>query len=235
MRGLMESSESNAIWLAVKHHSIVQESKTEKEGFKLIKVTNPRTGEEITKYIKRYKGLEALITKLEWRDTGDQYEQRYMGWKLHLDADGTPCVLDLPYINGSPSRVTTRFMKCAENINYSEPVEFRAWHDAKTDSTAFFIGQGHDADGKTKSVPQKYTRDDPGDCPPPIQKRNGKWNFDDQSDWLHDRMLNVVVPMVEAANVAREEGPAETTDDDNEPPPFDRSEPEFIDDDLVPF
>ena len=41
------------------------------------------------------------------------------------------------------SQIASRFMKTAENIDWSKPVEFRAWHDKQTDppKTAFFIGQ----------------------------------------------------------------------------------------------
>ena len=84
-------------------------------------------------------------------------------------------------------------MKLAENIDFSQPVEFSAWQDTKTDKTAFNVKQGG------KSVPQKYTQDDPGDCPPPVQSKLGKWNFDAQEEFLFDRMENVVIPMVNEA------------------------------------
>jgi hypothetical protein len=226
MKGLMEQSDSNAVFLSIKHHGIVQESKTPKDGFKPIEVKNPRTNETFTKYIKRYNGIEALVNKIEWRDTGDQYDQRYMGFKIYLDADGVPCVLDLPF----ESRQCTRFMKLAENIDFSQPVIFRAWHDTKDDKTAFFVGQGWEGD-KAISVPQKYTRDDPGECPPPVQKFNGKWNFDDQTQFLYERMVNVVIPAVEAAASMRQAEPIGASN--GELPP-DQSEPEYVDDD-IPF
>lgn len=84
-------------------------------------------------------------------------------------------------------------MKLAENINYSEPVEFSAWK-GQDDKTAFSVKQGGE------NVPQKYTRDDPGDCPPPVQGFNKKWNFDAQKEYLHERMVNVVIPKVKAVN-----------------------------------
>lgn len=40
MKGLQEQSDSNAVFLAIKHHSIVQESKSPKDDFKPIEVTN---------------------------------------------------------------------------------------------------------------------------------------------------------------------------------------------------
>jgi len=230
MKGLQEQSDTNAVFLTIKHHGIVQESKVAREDFKPVEVTNPRTGETFTKFIKRYKAVEALINKIEWRDTGQQYEQRYMGFKIYLDADGVPCVLDLPF----ESRQCTRFMKLAENIDYTKPVEFRAWHDKQTDSTAFFVGQGQNGDGKTISVPQKYTRDNPGDCPPPVQKFNGKWNFDDQTEFLYERMMSVVIPRVDAAVAMRAEQNGHEPRGEGEPQ-FDTTEPPDIDPDDIPF
>lgn len=188
MKGLQEQTDNRTTFLVIKHSSIVQESKQPRDGFEAIEVTNPRTDEKITKYIKRYNGVEALVCKIEWYER-EHEGTRYMGWKLHLDAAGVPCVLDLPF----SSRAASRFMKLAENIDYGRPVEFRAWHDQKTDSTAFYVGQ----DGK--SVPQLYTMENPGECPAPTKNRLGKWNFDKQNEYLYDRMTQVVIPAVEQA------------------------------------
>lgn len=188
MKGLQEQTDTGTIYLVVKHSCICQESKSPQEGFEPIEVKNPRTGETITKYIKRYKTVEALISKVEWYDTEEKYENRFIGWKIHMDAAGVPCVLDLPF----DSRASNRFMKTAERLDFSEPVEFRAWHDAKSDSTAFYIGQNG------KAIPQTYTQENPGDCPPPVQNPvSKKWNFDKQKEFLHARMIDAVIPAVE--------------------------------------
>ena len=231
MKGLVEKAETNAVFLVIKHFSLCEESKTEKPGFVPIKVTNPRTGDQSTKYIKRYNGVEAFVRRLEWRDVSYD-DQRYMSWKLHLDAAGVPCVLEIPF----DSTVSSRFMKLAENIDFTKPVEFTAWKSAD-DKTAFAVKQ----DGQ--NVPQKYTREDPGDCPPPVQNRTGKWNFDAQTDYLYDRMINVVIPKVDAAAAIRGEmstGSNGNGNGDHEhdqstgEPEFDRTQPEFLDDE-IPF
>lgn len=209
MKGFQQKTESNGMFFTVKHNSIVRESKTPQEGFEAVTTLNPRTGEEIIKYIQRYNTIEALITKIEWYDTEQRYDFRYRGWKVHLDAEGKHGVLDIPF----SSRTASRFMKLAENIEFTKPVEFRAWKDSRSDSTAFFVGQ------EGQSVPQKYTRDSPGECPPPVEKFGGKWSYDDQEEFLYNRMVNVVIPRVNAAHAAtemREEAPAEETHD--EPP-----------------
>lgn len=189
MKGLQEKTDAGATFLVVKHHSICQESKTEQPGYTPVEVKNPRSGEIITKYIKQYNGVEALICKMEWYDR-THGDDRYIGWKLHLNADGTPCILDLPF----ESRACNRFMKTAENIDYTKPVEFRAWFDKKSEATAFYIGQ------EGESVRQAYTKEEPGDCPPPVQHSvSKKWNFDAQKEFLHGRMIDVVIPMIEEA------------------------------------
>lgn len=188
MKGLQERTSGNGIFLVIKHHSIVQESKNEREGFEPVVVKNPRTNQTVTKYIKKYAGVEAMIKKIEWYDTEQKYEQRYRGWKLFLDANGTDCVLDISF----NSRQASRLMKLAENLDFSKPVEFSAWYDKKNDSTAFNVKQ----DGV--SVPQKYTRANPGNCPPPKEKFGGKWDYSDQEEFLYNQMVNVVIPKVEA-------------------------------------
>lgn len=187
MKGFQERTENTGKFFVVKHNTICQESSKEREGYDPIEVMNPQTKEVTIKFIKRYDALEAMVTKIEFRDTKDQYEQRYISWKIHLDAGGEKGVLEIPF----NSRIGDRFMKLAENLDFAKPVEFRAWRD-KQDKTAFLVRQdGH-------SVPQKYTKDNPGECPPPVQKFGGKWNFDDQTEFLYNQMVNVVIPRVEA-------------------------------------
>lgn len=189
MRGLQEQTDTGTIYLKIKHSSICEESKADQPGFEPVEVTNPRTGENITKYIKRYKGVEALVCKVEWYER-DFEGTPFMGFNLYLDANGVPCVLDLPL----KSRVTSRFMKLAENIDFMQPVEFSAWHDRKSDSTAFNVRQNGE------SVPQKYTMEHPGDCPPPVQSKvTKKWNFDAQTEYLLDVMNKIVIPAVNEA------------------------------------
>ncbi len=188
MKGFKEKAENNGKFFVIKHNCICQESSKEREGYEPVEVMNPETKEVIIKFIKRYDSLEAMVTNIEWRDTEDQYSQRYMSWKIHLKANGDAGVLELPF----NSRVGSRFMKLAENVDFSKPVEFRAWRDNE-DRTAFIVKQ------EEKSVPQKYTKDSPGLCPPPVQKFGGKWNFDDQMEFLYTQMMNVVIPRVRAA------------------------------------
>lgn len=203
MKGLQEKND-DGIFLQVKHGCICQESRTPREGFVPIEVTNVRTGDKVTKYIKRYKGVEALVRRIEWYDR-EHDGTRFMGWKLVLDANGTACTLDLPF----ESRVGSRFMKLAENIDFTQPIEFSAWK-GPDDKTAFSVKQNNE------NVPQKYTRDEPGDCPAPVQGFNKKWNFDKQKEFLHARMVHVVIPRVQAINGASQSAATESSPAGNE-------------------
>ncbi len=216
MSGFREDTGQSALYLSVKHHGIVEESKREREGFQPVNIFVQRTGETITKFIKRYKSIEGFITKIEYRES--EFEGvKFNSWKIHVvDDEGTLGILDL-LLNSNPG---TRFMKLAENLDFKKTVEFRAWHDQKDDKTAFVVCQNG------QSIKQKYTAENPGECPPPEQRgRQGKWDFTAQEDFLYERMVNVVVPAVDAAEAARGMTPTaqpETSDEwgDDETAPF---------------
>ncbi len=194
MKGFQEDTGQSALYFAIKHHGIVEESKRERPGFSPIDIFVQRTGENITKYIKRYKAIEGFINKIEYRES--EFEGvKFNSWKIHiLDDGGNLGILDL-LLNSNPG---TRFMKLAENLDFSKPVEFSAWHDTKDDKTAFVVKQNG------QSVSQRYTKDNPGDCPPPVPRgRANKLDFTDQEDFLFERMMNVVVPAVGAAAAGR--------------------------------
>lgn len=194
---LKERTESNNKFLVVKHHSIVLESKEPQEGYEEVHPTNPKTGEVTTKYIKRFAAVEGVIRRIEWYDTKDNYATRFLGIKIHLRDGGEYYQLDLPF----NSRAYDTFTKLMENIDYTKPVEFSAWHDRKEDRTAFAVKQ----DGTF--VKYKYTRDNMGDCPVPTQDSFGKWQFQTQKEWLYKRLTQVVIPQVEALNTFDEPEP----------------------------
>lgn len=188
MKGLVEDTDAGTIYLSIKHHAICHESKSEQAGHEAVVVENPRTKQKITKYIKKYKLIEAMVCKVEWYER-EHEGTKYRGFKLSLNAAGTPCVLDIPL----KSRICSRFMKLAENIDFTQPVEFSAWYDSKSDATAFNVKQGGE------SVPQKYTNDNPNGCPPPEDDGTGDLDWRKQTKFLLGRMKDVVIPAVEKA------------------------------------
>lgn len=188
--GLEEYDEGNGIFLKIKHGCICTESKVEKDGYKKVEGTL-QDGTPWKKWIRPYKAVSGYVDKIERYDR--EFEGRkFRGWSIAINDAGNIYFLDIPFT----SRVNSRWMKLAESIDYTKPVRFSAWHDRKTDSTAFNVQQ----DGV--SVPQKYTREDPGDMPEPIQRSSGKWDYGAQEDFLVERLLKFVIPNVEliAAN-----------------------------------
>jgi hypothetical protein len=183
--GLEGYDNSGKVFLHLKYGHLCQTSKSEIEGWTRFDGTT-KDGTKFTKWYKAYRAVSGYVTKIE------KYEKEFgNGWNISIDADGVKCNLDIPFA----SRANGRWLKLAENIDWSKPVRFSAWQDKKTDTLAFNVQQ----DGVT--VPQKYTREDPGDMPEPIQRASGKWDYGAQEDFLVERMMNVVIPAVEAAQV----------------------------------
>lgn len=195
MKGFQKDTGSNILFLGFNDGSISETSKKPREGFEEVVRIDRTTKEPYSIYIQRYRSVEAYVTNIEWYDR-NYNERRYMGWKIHLKTDkGDEAVLDMPF----ESMVCKRFMKLAENIDFTKPVEFRAWKDGK--NTAFMVAQ----DGQ--SVPQFYSKDhnmkseeNPDGCPPPVQSAiTQKWDWTAQTEYLFTKMQTVVIPRVKAA------------------------------------
>lgn len=192
--GAHEKTGGGGKFFVIKHHCICEESKIAKPGFEPRDVLNPQTNEQLIRYIKPYGSLVGYITDIEYRDTEDRYDQQYVDWRIHLNLGEESGVLNIPF----HSRHSSRFMMLAENIDYSRPVEFRAWKDGEG-GTAFYVGQfQNEEDEKSVKVDQKYKKDDMGDCPQGEKVLGGKWNFDDQNKFLYGRMMDVVIPSIKA-------------------------------------
>lgn len=186
-------------YLVVKHHSLCEESKVEKEGFVEVEVFNPKTKEKQIKYIDKWGTITGFINAIEYYDTGDTYETTFRGFKINIDDE---VIVDLP--QKTPAYDT--FCKVAENIDFSKEVSLSAYHNKKKDRTGFIVKQ----DGN--SVEWKYTIDNPGDCPPWEKDEDGEWDSRKQRAFLKQRMLDVVIPMVdEAANVRKSSAPISTS------------------------
>lgn len=196
VRGAVEDNSANTIFLQIKYGRICQISKVPKEGFNEITVANPTTGANVIKYVKPYRLLEGYIDKIAWYDSGERFDVQYRSWKITLNANGQIYILDLAF-ESTPSR---RFMQTAENIDFNEPLEIRAWNDKLDGSLAIGFFQNE------VSVRAVYTKENPGECPPAIQKKvAGKmtYNFDDMYDFLYNRMLDVVIPEVQKCSEER--------------------------------
>lgn len=196
---LEDYGEGNGIWLKIKHGHICQESKVEKDGYRKVEGFL-QDGTPWKKWIRPYKAVSGYIDKIEPYDR-EHNGRKFRGWDIVINDGDSEFHLDIPF----ESRVNSRWMKVAEMIDYSKPVRFSAWHDNKSDSTAFNVQQ----DGV--SVPQKYTRENPGDMPEPIQRSSGKWDYGAQEDFLVERMKKFVIPNVELI-AANRNGAGKTTE-----------------------
>ncbi len=222
---LLEQTQRSGNFLSVKRGAICLESKEPKEGYELEE--GEVNGTPYSKYIKKFAGVQGTIVKVEWYSR-ENNGNRYQGLHITLKDGGERCILDLPF----EKRPYDYFTKSAENIDYSKPVTFEAWPDIKAAKpgqqipTAFICKQ----DGQY--VQWKYTRDDMGACPPAVQRASGKWNFDDQRDWLLARIQQHVIPHVEAMHAFNEVEPdySEHGDAYEAPdfPPYTGEEPEFV-------
>lgn len=190
-----QSSGHGAVIIQAKHYSLWRGIKTPVPGCEAVEVNNPSTGERVTKYGYKYNNLTAFAVKLEWYDTGTKHETQYIGFKLHMvDVSGEKFILDMP-LEGP---VLRKFMRIAPNLDFSKEISltvFKGKGEGPVAPTAIWFQQ----EGQT--VMQAYTKDNPGGLPAAKQNRTGKWNFDDQNDWLIDKMNTETAPaVIEAAN-----------------------------------
>jgi hypothetical protein len=194
-----EKIESNKTYLVVKHHSLVEESKLPKANFEEIDVYNPKTKETIKRYIDKWGAVTGFITSIEPYDTEKKYDTRFQGFKISFDDE---VIVDL----AQKSAAYDTFCKVCENIDYTKPVTFSAYYNRSKDRTGFSVQQ----DGA--SVKWNYTKSDMGDCPPWEFDEDGEPDTRKQRSFLKSRVIDIAIPMVIAANEARQAESGETTE-----------------------
>lgn len=175
--------------------SIVQERPDAAEGYFPDDRVNPHSNETTTKYVRKVPALEGFVDKIEWRITeGEGY--RIESLDVRLKDGEWEGVLQL----GSKS-FAFNFLKLAENIDFSCPVEFSVWEGKdkeKKPQAAFVVRQ------KGIPIKWKYTRDHMGECPDGTQNARGKWDFSAQEGWLLNLLEKRIKPIVQAAKIERE-------------------------------
>lgn len=176
--------------LHVKRGAICLESSEAKEGYE--RVEGDVDGNPYEKWVLKNGSVDGMITGTYWYDTGDEQPTRYQGLKVHIDDGDEQYMLDLPFGKGPYDN----FTKFAENIDFEQTVEFVAFPDKDRPTSTVLAAK---QDGKI--IRQKYTKNNLGDCPPAVEnKRTGKWNFDEQRDWLLDNLVTrgiVTMPATE--------------------------------------
>lgn len=227
---LERHSESNVNYLQVKHFSLWKEVKRPVEGCEEVEVTNPKTKEIVRKYGFKYRALAGRVMKLVKYDTGDKYDTRYFGFKLHIQ-DGTEAyVLDMPY----QSQILRRFLRVARNMDFSQPVRI-----------TIFKGKGKDGKDETgiwfqqseETVKSYYSREAPHGMPEATQDPDThEWDFKPQHRWLVQRLQDDTIPQIEhdAAHAAPPIEPATAGEQESAQPDWDTTGQAISDDD-VPF
>lgn len=202
--GLNNSNSNSGLPIVmIKHNALVLESKEPKEGYvKKDDIPIPGTDrgdgspETMTKYIRSMPSVDGFVQKLEWFNTEDKYEQQYLGVNIYMKDGDEEFILQIP----QNRRYFNTFCKIAENIDWTDRVEFWANKDRLKDTTNFGANQNG------AGVKYRYTKDNPG--PMPLAKQNKttkKWNFDEQNDWLLENLIENVIPAVNAQLGANEE------------------------------
>ena len=192
---LTKRTESNIVYLQVKHYSLWRELKKPVEGCETIIVNNPRTGEPTQKHGYRFDTVSGSAVQLVKYDTERRYwPARYFGFKLHLLDGAEKYVLDMPYA----SQVLRRFLRVAPNINWDVPLSITVFKGKKDkgdiEPTGIWFQQG----GGT--VKPYFSREQPHDMPQATQDPDThEWDFKTQHRWLIDKLQSETIPDIEAA------------------------------------
>lgn len=192
---LERKRENKTKYLEIKYFSLWQSLTEPVDGCDTEMPTNPKTGEKVTKYGYKYEQLTGFARKLEWYDTEQKYDQRYLGFKLTIqDHRDNVAVLDIPY----KSAFFTRFAKCAANFDWSKEFELRVWRafnrERNADETAFGLKQ----DGQ--KIPVFFSRDNPSGMPEPdIDEVTGKSDYRRVNTFFAKYLKDTVAPMIEQA------------------------------------
>lgn len=214
--GLTRRSESNRIYLQVKHSCLWQEFKRQTKDTEAVEVTNPSTGDVLMKHGIRYENVTGHVVKVETYKR-EHKGTRYVGFKVHFQEGAQVFVVDMPY----QSQVLRRFLRICPNLSWILPV-----------SLSIFPGKGKD--GKPEvgiwfrqagiTIKAFHTKEEPHGMPAALQDRvTQEWDFRDQHRWLVEKLLNVHMPAIDMAAALKTppvEPNPEATDEQQQPDDF---------------
>lgn len=211
---LEKRSSSKTVFLQAKHYCLWQEIKKPVEGCESVEVTNPKTGEVLTKYGFAFNTVSGRVMKLVKYDTERKYATRFFGFKLSLLDGEDSYVFDMPY----NSQALRRFLTASPNMDWSLPLSITVFKGKKQDGggaepiVVWFRQRG-------ETVKPYFTREQPHGMPPAVQDQHSKeWDFKTQRRWLVAYLVENIMPAIESA--ARVAAP---------PVEPDREEPEHVD------
>lgn len=230
---LERRSATNTVFLQAKHYCLWQEIKKPVEGCETVEVTNPSTGDTLTKYGYAYHTVTGRVMKIVKYDTEKKFKTRFFGFKLHMEDAGIPYVFDMPY-NGPALR---KFLMIAPNVDWSLPLSLTVFKGKKkaehsgADPMVIWFRQ------RDETVKAYFTKDNLHGMPEAIQDPHSKeWDFRAQRRWLVNYMVEHIIPAIEAAaaKVAPPVEPLREPEQEREPD-HDTDWNQGITDDDVPF
>jgi hypothetical protein len=131
--------------------------------------------------------LEGKIVKIEYKESESFNNQIVIslddgkGWqgKLAISED---------------SGYASTFMKIIPNADISQQVLLYPTYEVKDNitKTSLLIKQG------SEWLKWYFTKDEPNGLPAPVQRRNGKWDYSEQDDFLLAMLLEKIAKKVEA-------------------------------------
>lgn len=190
---LTKRSENKIVYLEAKHYCLWRPLKKKVAGCDEVEVTNPKTGQVLTKYGYRYDSVSGHAVKLVKYDTEKKYSTRYFGFKLHLVEGGETYVLDMPY----NSQMLRRFLRVAHNVDWSISLSITLFKGKKENGTEE-LGVWFQQRGQT--VKPYYTREQPHGMPEATHDpTEDAWDFKSQHRWLIERLRAETIPDIEAA------------------------------------
>jgi hypothetical protein len=200
---LTRRTESQIVYLEVKHYCLWQALKKEVAGCDVVEANNPATGGKVIKYGYRFDTVTGNVVRLAKYDTEKKYAKRYYGFKLSMIDGADRFVLDLPY----NSQVLRRLLHVAPNIDWGIPLSitiFRGKRKENGKAGAEPTGIWFHQMGQT--IKPHYTREDPHGMPEAVfDDERQEWDFRAQMRWLVERLKENTIPEIEeAANRAPE-------------------------------
>ena len=181
---LTKRSESNAIFLSVKHHCIWQQIDKPASDSVSVEVTNPETKQVLTKHGYQYNDVSGHVAAIEKYDRTVK-GKRYLGYKMKISDGAQVFYLDMP----DNSRVLRKFLMLMPNIDWDKPLRIAAWRTRNKETSEFETALWFTQDNE--SVRNFYTKANTNGLPEAIKHpRTGKWDFSAQEDFLSLPSLN---------------------------------------------
>jgi hypothetical protein len=235
------SGRSGQKYFQVFDFSICQRSKTEIEDWEgPITKQNPRTGEDVDSWVRRYDRLVARIIGFERKTIEFEKGGKATNWNFTLVAGSQKATLQLTGSAKQMEPVLKRLLKVAPNIDFERPLLISAWPSSKggekKQAVSFRQGEGKDVD-KWDKVPEYWQRELDDDDKPtgPSTGRDGtvlpqpvhdteedEWDYRDQNKFLINYFRDNIKPKIdeiaeryEGKDFPTHSGPPKEDDEDD--------------------